>query len=446
MNYSNKRNANGATPVNRLSLLLLLLFLALTVRAADPYTKTIDKTFAAVPEVAFAQTNGPLEVLPATDGKIRFVARVSIDAGDEEVAQRFLDKMDLLVTETSTSLRLRLSLDNVTSWTIIGTRSVVKFADGEKIRGVRNFDVRSTLYLPPTQLLELSSRFGDIDMNSRVVLNNLTLELSNVDLRGGAVKGDLRVDARFGSVLLESATGRITGKLANNRLELTRGGGDLRLDTRFSELELGPMESVELVSANDQVEIATVTGRLKLNERFGHYRLGTTGRADIVSNNGEYTVEKGETYTIDGRFTTIEFGELATLILEGNANCTYRADRLGEVRGDGRFTDIKVDRFTGRAELELTNGELRVNQLAPSFTGIQVDGRFFEVDVRLTGATTYQAKAKMTFGRFDIPEGLTLRVDKEDGSELEKHFLAGGATEASPAIEVTGSNGSLRIK
>ena len=444
MNYSNSMSTGNALLIARFSLLLLLV--TTTLRAADPYTKTIDKSFAAVPEVAFAQANGHLEVLPATDGKIRFVARISINATDEAQAQQFLDRMDLLATESSASLELRLNLNNVTSWRTTGNRSLIKFADGEKIRGVSNFDVRSTLYLPPTQLLELSVRFSDVNMDHQVVLNNLTLALANAEVRGGVVKGDLRVDARFGSVLLESATGQITGTLTNNRLELTRGGGNLHLNTRFSELELGSMRSVDLTSANDQVEIAAVTGPLKLNERFGQYRLGTTEDADIISTNGDYTVATGGTYTINGRFTTVEFGQVTALTLTANANSTYRADRLSDLRGDGRFTNISVDQFTGRADLDLSNGEFRVDQLSPSFTGIRVDGRFFEVDVSLAGAAVYQAKAKLTFGRLDVPEGLTARVDKESGNELEKLFLSEGATEDSAMIEVTGSNAALRIR
>ncbi len=445
MNSSSNANTNSDASGNRFSLLLLLLFLTTTLGAADPYTKTIDQTFAAVQEVAFAQRNGHLEILPATNGKIRLVAQLSINATDEGEAQRFLERAELYATATATTLNLRLALHDITSWITTGSRSVVKFTDGEKIRGVRDFDVRATLYLPPTQLLELASQFSDINIANQVTLNNLTLELNNVDLSGGVVAGDLKVDARFGSIRLESAAGQITGKLNNGRLKIDRGGGNLNLNTRFSDLELGPMQNVELISSNDKVDIETVSGQLQLNERFGKYRLGTTGSADIISSNGDYTVRQGDTYTINGRFTTIDFDEVKVLVLTANSNCTYLAERLDEVRGDGRFTDIRVDRFTGRAELDLTNGEFRVDELAPSFTGIRVDGRFFDVDVRLAGAMPYQAKAKLTFGHFDVPGEMTSRIDKERSNEMEKHFLSKGATAASPTIEVSGTNSSLRI-
>ena len=446
MNYASTRSTSVATPSSRFSLLLLLFLVTVGLRAADPYSKEIDRSFAAVPEVAYAQKNGFLEILPATDNKIRFVALISIEAGDEESAQQFFRNMELLTTESSTSLDLRLNLNNVTSWTTTNRRSLIKFGNGEKIRGVRNFEVRSTLYLPPTEVLALALRFGDVELGAAVSLNDLSLVLSNTDLRGGAVGGELEVDARFGSVVLESVVGRISGKLSNGRLEIEQGGSELDLNTRFSELLLGPMQSVDLTSSNDKVEISAVTGRLRLNERFGRYRLGTTGRADIVSSNGDYTVEKGGEYTVNGRFTTMEFEEVATLVLDGNSNCTYRIDRLEEVRGDGRFTNLKVDRLTDGAELDLTNGELNVDLVGPEFSGIQVDGRFFELNIRRVEAERYQARAKLSSGRFEVPEELTARIDKENGSKLEKHFLTEGATEASPTIEANGTNGSLRIR
>ncbi|WP_116127202.1 hypothetical protein [Lewinella sp. IMCC34183] len=445
MNYTNNRSA-GSGRISLFSPLLLLLLAATTLRAADPYTKTIDRTFAAVPVVIFAQDNGHLEVRPATDGQIRFVAHISIDASEEADARRFLERMDLRATASSTLLQLRLDLNRVTSWKTTGNRSEVKFADGERIRGVRNFDVRAVLYVPPTRSLELAMRFSDVAIDHQVDLTDLRLELNNTKLYGGAVGGNLHVNALFGSIQLVSAAGSITGEMTNNRLELRRGGGDLRLNTRFSELELGPMRNVDLVSTNDKVAIDTVRGHLQLNERFGRYRLGTTGRADITSTNGDYTVERGGDYTVNGRFTNITFGEATSLVLEGNANCTYRADRLGEVRGQGSFTDVRVDELTGSADLRLTNGELQVDRLAPSFTGIRVEGSFFDVDLRLADAVPFRARAKLTFGKVEVPDGMTVRVDEERNSQIEKYYLTKNATEASPLIEVSGSNASLRIR
>ena len=445
MNYTN----NGSTGCGGTSLfspLLLLLIATATLRAADPYTKTIDETFAAVPEVIFAQHNGRLEVRPATDGKIRFVAHITIDANEEADAQSFLERMDLRATESSSRLQLRLDLNRVSSWKTTGNRSEVKFADGERIRGVRNFDVRAVLYLPALQSLELAMQFSDVSIDNQLALTDLRLELTNSKVYGGVVGGNLQVYARFGSIQLESAAGSITGELTNNRLELSRGGGNLNLNTRFSELDLGPMQNVELISTNDKVSIDTVRGRLQLNERFGRYRLGTTGRADITSTNGNYTVDRGGAYTINGRFTNVTLGEATSLVVEGNANCNYRVGRLGEVRGEGSFTDVRVEELTGSADLRLTNGDLHIDRLAPTFTGIRVDGSFLDVYISLVDAVPFRARAEMTFGKVEVPDGMTLRKDKEHSSTIEKYYLSENATETSPLIEVTGNNASLRIK
>jgi len=433
------------TPQQRFSL----LFLAIIILLAGPVagqtaSRTFDKSFASKAEVRFVLNRGPLQILPSTDGKIRVVTEMSVDAQSQMEGEEFLSKMQADFNESTNRLEVKIGSGKIRNWTMNNNNSKVTFQDGSKFRDIHNFKLNSTLYLPATEILSLETRFERVHIESQVEINNLNLELHNVDLTGGEVKGDLEVDARFGKIELGTIGGDVRGDLHNVRLEAA-DAKEVRLNSRFSEIEFRAIGEFELDSHNDRVEILSISGELNINDRFGKYKLGTTGDADINTHNGTFEIEKGGNYDVNSRFGNFEIDVLDELDIIDNHNAEYEIKQLHNVNGEGRFTTIDADVLTGEADLELSNGHLRVEDVNKDFKGIEVKGSFFEVDLEFNSPVEYQVQASLQFGSVHPPKDIVTLVDRKEHSKIDMELKTPNAAATSPLIKVSGNNGKLYL-
>ncbi|MEM1357571.1 MAG: hypothetical protein AAGF89_05205 [Bacteroidota bacterium] len=424
----------------------LLLFVALLSCGLYGQTsrKTIDKSFAAKPNVSFKQSRGPLTVLPSTDGKIRLLTEMSVDADDKEEADLFLTKLASDIKESSTQIDLEVGFAAIRSWNQTNNRTRVIFKDGTKVKNVRNFKLTTRLYLPKTELLRLRTRFEDIDLHEDLQLGDLELELHNATVRGGNVSGDLMLELRFGKLKLGNVGGRVSGNLHNVKVGLGKVG-DVNLVSRFTQVEMGAAKSLDLDSHNDRYEIESIGGELDITDRFGTFIIGATEDGKVNSHNGTFEIESGGKYSFNSRFANVEFDQLQELDLRDNHNCDYEIKELHEVEGSGRFTTLEVDKLTGAAELDFHNGKLYVDELGAKFSGIEVEGSFFEVRTSPPGSAAYRVFADLDFGTVNVPEDLIVVKSHKEHSKIEMEYKSANGSDAAPAIRVKGGNGKLKI-
>ncbi|MEL7160319.1 MAG: hypothetical protein AAFN92_06155 [Bacteroidota bacterium] len=423
---------------------LLLACLLTSALSAQTATRTIDESFAGKQEVNLKQSHGPLTVQPSTDGQVRVVTRMSVDADEKSEAEAFLAKMEAEFREVGSSLDVSIGIPQIKSWNQNNRKTRVVFKDGTRIRDVENFKLETTLYLPPTDRLGLSIRFEDIRIDENVELRNLKLGLHNADLRGGNLSGNLDVDMRFGSLELGNVGGAVSGNLHNATFELGNTGA-VEIDSRFSKIRCGTITTLDFNGHNDRLKLDEVTGKLDIDDRFGNYIIGKTTTGEINSHNGTFDIESGTSYEIEGRFAKVEFSRLEDLEIRNNHNCNYDLDQVDVVEGDGRFTTLDIESLTKKAELDIYNGKLYVDELAPGFREISVDGSFYEVDLDLAGSAEYHVSAELHFGKVSAPRELTVTEDIDEHGEMRYAAKTAGAGADSAVIRVRGRNGQLRV-
>lgn len=427
----------------KFSAILLTLFFG-TFLNAQTASKTFDESYEAAEEVNIVQSRGPLTILPATDGKVRVVTKMSVEAKQLADATNLLAKMGSKVTRSSSWLNIRTGMDDVRSWTQRNNNLKVVFKDGDRFDNIRNFDLSTTIYLPPTQKLALEARFERIQADPGVKIQDLDLVLHNGQFRAGSITGNLELDVRFGEIDLENVGGRLTGSLHNVKGDFG-DVGDVDIDTRFSKLKMGHLKSLRIDSQNDRLETKSITGSIDIEDRFGTYLLGSTGDAKIDTHNGTFEIESGREYRIEGRFGNFDFDRIDDLIVRDSHNCDYDIKELGSVSGSGKFTEFDVERLGQKAELELDNGHLRVEEVSPQFTGIEVEGSFFEVKLDFRSPADYRVLVDLTFGSVHLPDNLVLVKKIKEFSKVEMELNTPNVSTDSPVISIKGQNGKLYI-
>ncbi|WP_026232398.1 hypothetical protein [Neolewinella persica] len=422
-------------------LATLLLFSCLTAQDA---AKTYDESFSNPGDVGITQSRGPLTILPATDGKIRVVTEMSVEGKNGTDAAAFLIKLQTEVKEMGGRLLVETGLRNVRSWNQNNNSMKIVFQDGTKFSGIRNFELSTTVYLPETQRLKIETRFERVDVDPTVKIGNLELVLNNSKYRGGSISGSLKLSVRFGELEIGDIGGNLTGTMHNVRTEFGNVG-DVRLDTRFCRQRMGTVKTLELTSHNDHLEVKSVLGEVEIDDRFGTYTIGSTGNGRISTHNGTFEIESGGEYKVMGRFGNFDFDRIDVLELRDNHNSDYDVKELGSVSGDGRFTNVVADHLGQSADLNLENGKLRVDEVAPGFRGISVEGRFFEVDINFRKPTNYRVFANLRFGDLRVPDNLVTVKKIKDHSDLEVELKTSNASNNSAMIKVKGQNAKLFI-
>lgn len=426
--------------INRVkfSAVLLTVFFA-SFLGAQTVTKVFDQSYAKASEVSLKQSRGPLSVFPSTDGKIRVVTEMSVEARSREDAEAFLAKMETEVSAAANRLTIKTGVADVKNWSQNNGRLRVVFRDGTKFSEMKDFEVTSTLYLPATELLKLETRFERIQIDPKVRIKNLDLTLHNAKLRGGSIAGNLKLDMRFGEIALENVGGSITGKLHDTKGDFG-DVGDVDLESRFSKLKMGNMKSLKMNSHNDRLEAKTIMGRIDIDDRFGTYILAGTGNAKVKSHNGTFSIESGGEYTIESRFGNFDFDRIDDLIIRDNHNVEYDIKTLGSVEGEGRFTTISVDHLHHSAELKMYNGSFKAANVDPKFRGVALEGAFYKLDLDFEKPTEYRVFADLKFGGHRLPGNLVTIKNIKDHSDVELELKTQNASADSPAIRVKGQN------
>ncbi len=427
----------------RFSTALFFLFITSSL-GAQTVAKVFDESYDKVAKVDLTQTRGPLTILPSKDNKIRVVTELSVEAKNKEEGEKFLAKMKMEVQEMSDRLTINIGMGSIRSWTQRNSNTKVVFKDGAKYSGLRGFEISSTLYLPETELLKLETRFERVQIDPKVKINDLNLSLHNAKIHGGSIAGNLELDMRFGEIELDDVGGSVSGTLHNTRVEFGNVG-DVRLDARFSKLRMGTLKSLDLDAHNGRLEAKSVSGSVDIEDRFGTYILGSLGNARINTHNGTFEVENGDEYRIEGRFGNFDFGRIDNLIARDNHNCDYDIKELGAVTGNTTFTTFNVERLSQKAGLKMQHGHLRVDEVLPTFTGVDVDGVFFEVKLDFRQPTDYHVRADFRFGNVRLPDDLKVVKREKDHNMIKLEMKTPKATADSPIIRAEGSNGKLYI-
>jgi hypothetical protein len=433
------------SPINPLKFsAVLLIVLFSPFLGAQTVTKVFDQSYAKTAEVSLKQSRGPLTISPSTDGRIRVVTEMSVEAKSKEEAEAFLAKMGTEVLEMSNRLSVKTGVASIRNWNQKNNSIKVVFQDGTKFSGMQNFEINSTLYLPETELLRLETRFEQIQIDPKVEIKNLDLQLHNAKLRGGSISGNVELDMRFGEIELEDIGGSLSGTLHNTRGEFG-DVGDVRLESRFSKLRMGTLKSLDMDSHNGRLEAKSITGSVEIEDRFGTYILGSTGNARINTHNGAFEIESGGEYRIEGRFGNFDFDRIDDLIIRDNHNCDYDIKELGSLKGSGRFTNFNVQQLSQKVELELNNGYFRVEEVSTEFRGVEVEGAFYEVKLEFRKPSNYQVFAELTFGNVRLPDNLMTIKKIKELSRIDMELKTPNATSDSPVIQVKGQNSKLYI-
>ncbi len=412
---------------------------------AQTFNKTIEESYDGKPKVAFSQARGPLQVRTSNDGKVRFVTQIQVEANSQEIANQFFNKFQPQVSETATQLDIELTLKGVKRWNQNNNKITITFKDGSRLRGLSDYKIQTTLYVPATQELALKSRFEDITIEENVTINDLKADLFSADLEAGDLGGSLSLEVKFGKANFGKLGGDARVRMHNSKLKMGNAK-EVNLDTRFSDIQMGDILALTSKSHNDRVEGGHIAGDLKVEGQFSSYIFQTVKNAEIKCHNVNFEFESGQNFRVNGKFSDFEIERLESLEAMDSHNDEFEIGTIKDLKAKAQFSTYRIQELSGSIRYTGHSGKFAVRAIQPGFEDIEIDGRFFEVDLTMPSSAPYHVAANLTFGDFQGPENLKFIRQIEKNSQLNYTLKTDNATESSPKVNFEGQNLRVRLR
>gem|GEM_PF-4794833 len=370
-----------------LTLSFAILLPSLGARSMESFVRVIDKDFSIVPDGTTSIENryGFVDIRAWNKDQVRVEVEIVVEAKSEAAAEKVFDRIDIHFHNTSSIVRAITQIESNTGWWS-GWGTVWWGGSGASL--LNNFEINYTVWVPPTNCIKVSNRYGDVQI--------------------AALEGDLSLSVKYGHFTVEGTTGRMD-------FELSYGNGRI-------------------------MRAAHVVGRAT----YAKLRAKSLTVLRLESRYSKIHAEEAVHIMVSARYDDYEIGRAEVLDFSGN----YSDVRVGQVRElmmVGRYTDLRVDTLEVRAVMDLQYGDVRVDKVAKAFATLELLGRYVDYQVQIAEGANYKVELQGNYVQMRLPPQFNCRKDIERYASRSVEGYV-GTPEARSTIRADLNHGSVRIQ
>jgi len=421
----------------------LLTFLSTTeTYAQTEKSKNITRSFSGKNRVQVQHRYGALKVKPSPNDEVQVEATFSLSGDSQADVEKALSYFNLDISESGGDLDIQTNLET-RNWQTTNNRSKITFKDGTVIKNLRDIKVEFTLYIPKLSHLALANKYEDIVLESTFD-GELFIELYSGKLETKDLRGTFRLDLKYGEAHVGN-THDVNLMVYDGELEIgnTR---ELQLNSKYSEIEIGSTDNCRLQTYEDDVQVGLVKGELMLMDKYSEIEIGNfrSGRMDLYET--ELEMQSGESLKAKSKYSDISIDEVETLFFESSYEDDVHIQRLKDFKADMKYSNISIENLSKRFLAEAYEGEIEIELVGSELDGIQIDGKYFKVELNMSEDLNYQLAGTIKYGDIRFPKSqMTVQQYINDGSEVTVKAQTKGATAQSPLISINGQDSDVEI-
>ena len=240
-------------------------------------------------EVQVINKYGDIHLIPWEKDSVVFEIDMSVSSNKQSKVDKIFDYIDFDFRSTNYYVIAQTVFegqDNI--WSEMADVASTIFSSGTTTR------IDYTVYFPAGNDIRIENKFGNIYTTDHS--GKLDITLSNGDMKGNSFTGPVRLKVDFGNVTIDNITSAsITLSYADLTLD---NAGDIRFESRSSEIYLNEIEKLYLDSRRDKYYVKSagevsgeaffsylnldkVRSKINLNTNYGEIKL--LGMADKFS-------------------------------------------------------------------------------------------------------------------------------------------------------------------
>jgi len=252
----------------------------------------------------------------------------------------------------------------------------------------QDFKINYEVWMPAGNQLDLKNRYGNSIVGE--LNGKLTAEIKYGDLRTDALANDADLNIGYGKATL-AKVGNLSGQVSYGGLSITEAR-DVQLDSKYSEVKVERAATLRITSKYDNFALGTI-GDLRLQTKYADVRL--------------------------------QSGRLAYITAQ--------------------YTDIKIAALSETADADLTYGSLQVAALAKGFSGVNVVGKYTDVEISMERGTASRFDVMGDYANLHLLSGAVVRNHAKSGNHESKEGYIGDAN-ARGLVKARLNYGDLRVK
>jgi hypothetical protein len=280
-----------------------------------------------------------------------------------------------------------------------------------------------------------ATKLTDAEWFEKLNLNVKTLGNSVIVKSGGVGGGNYNYGGGTYSwssggasngVAVFDANGKNVGTAGNLKRIVTiyvPNTNKLDIDTKYADVSIAnSANKVSLNITNGNAELADVAN-LILRSKYSNVTCGDVKMAEVEFINGRFTAKNCTEVDIDTKYSTVELGSVKKASIR-STNDEYEIDEVGSIQGRKNYGNLRITNLTGSFEMDGTNADVKVRNVAPTVNTIKVDNKY--ADIRLpmrevkNYALNFNGPWSTVYGNFERqayiePKEDTKKTEEKDG-------------------------------
>ncbi len=210
-------------------------------------------------------------------------------------------------------------------------------------------------------------------------------------------------------VNLDNKYGHINFPKLNNNADITVKYGNMNGEHVGGDFDLN-------IGYGDAC-LQTVSGESDINIKYGKFCADELAKLEIESKYSKIDIDNARNVNISSKYDNYEFGMINDFYSDGKYD-DFRIERANNIKIDSKYSDYRIEELTGTGYLDMEYGNAKINQLAPDFGDLRIDGSYAHFKINISSGTVFDIDAESSYGDIDLPDEQHLNITK-DGAHKE---------------------------
>ncbi len=342
--------------------------------------------------VSLIHSFGDIIVRKGANDAVRITGEKRVTAHNDELAQEFIDRMELRVSDRS---------GRVVIETFYPTEDMSR-SDRKRIK---NFGISYSIDVPENVVLSVRNEFGDIDMDG--VSGELTVVNGFGKVNARNLTGTVELNNRFGATSAVELTGDALIRSEHGALNIRSVRGDLIAQTSFGTIEADDVRGTARINnSHSSIVARNISGGVDIETSFSSVTCSNIGGRAVLRNS--HGLVRADNIGGDTDIST-KFGGVSVKTIRGsvsveNEHASVQAENiLGDITIRNSFGPVNISRVGGNVEVINQHSSITASDILPP-----------------KGTERRRVVCRTTFGgiKLRLPESLSseIRVSSSEAS------------------------------
>jgi DUF4097 and DUF4098 domain-containing protein YvlB len=373
-----------------------------------------------------------LTVGAGTDDRLRVTAKLDFWSSVDEWNERAETEFDVQLKELADRIDISIEMPD--------------FDSSGRRRVKTEYDVKLSITLPRSTLLEIENRYGDVTVEVNGVGGRLEVKTSSGGVEVSDVKGDAKITNSYADVTAERIGGRLDVATKSGGIVAREVGREAELSSSYGSVEASRIGgNLRVVSSSGPSKISDVEGSLELTGSYADAIVERiAGPAEISIKNGGVTADdiKGN-LTISCSYGTVRASRVEGALSVNSSGTGVQAKQIaGAVDVETTYAGVAVVGAGGAVTVRNENGAIRVKGLfGEALTATHnLETTYADVDFRWPEGSGLAYRLESSYGHLECDFPGTL---EDRGSRLT---LDGSTGDSAASVSLKSKSGSVRLR